>query len=573
MSHGLLDAAIAAENDVVFAYGRTGIRRSISAGHWIGDGSTSVPMDPTLIDDVFSHGAIQAQLLAGTSASSDPHKGRIGTIGSIGNAGGTYVASSIGRIRTAGLVTAGIHSGTAFNTGSGGGGSSGGPQILENQTNLINDVPEPQLDPSERDSILSDAAADKADVESDRIEIVAELSAVRFLLNRIRADILEEVADLRNRIRTEIDEIHPKVDLAVDAAQSAAKLVLDGIRLVIDLALKLEESGFERERREHIAARDRSLTQLAAAYTAAMDDMDALRSQIELQKGEIEKQEAWQHNEFVRIRLDRLEFWESRIYALTVQLAGSAAAAAKELYNWKENTDLTELLDAIETSLDVAGMAPGVGIIPDLLSTGLLAARGKWGEAGFNVLCAIPGAGDALKGAKMLGDAADAFKAAAKAAAKATENAAEILAAGKKAGNKLLRSITSVDDLAKLGVSAKRVLQGTNGKIAIIGRGNEFIADARKTLGDNGIMAETFDRLIPEKAFVDYRRLVRNGEQPEVLRNSDLYQLNLAWAQSLKDEGYTIIDLGNPGAKGDLSIFYEMEKEILGLFDEIEELQ
>lgn len=167
VSHGTYDASLTADRDIVFAYGRNGISGSLTAGRWIGDGNTSVPMDPTEIDDVFSHGDIMAQIVAGTSASTDSTKGRIGTIGSIGNAGGSYVASHIGRIRTAGVVTASLNvGGTAFDVSSAGTGGSGtnnnGPVIQQNQTNLINDVPVPVLDPSERDEILADAAADKA---------------------------------------------------------------------------------------------------------------------------------------------------------------------------------------------------------------------------------------------------------------------------------------------------------------------------------------------------------------------------------------------------------------------------
>ncbi len=47
-----------------------------------------------------------------------------------------------------------------------------------------------------------------------------------------------------------------------------------------------------------------------------------------------------------------------------------------------------------------------------------------------------------------------------------------------------------------------------------------------------------------------------------VVRNSQLFQENQAWAQKLADQGYTVVDIGNPTQQG-LSQFYEMEKGIL----------
>ena len=47
-------------------------------------------------------------------------------------------------------------------------------------------------------------------------------------------------------------------------------------------------------------------------------------------------------------------------------------------------------------------MLPIVGIVPDLINVAFTASRGKWGTAGFNLVAALPGLGDALKGGKML---------------------------------------------------------------------------------------------------------------------------------------------------------------------------
>lgn len=59
------------------------------------------------------------------------------------------------------------------------------------------------------------------------------------------------------------------------------------------------------------------------------------------------------------------------------------------------------VLDGIQLALDVAGFAPGVGAIPDLLNAGISALRGNWTEAGLSVLAAVPIIGDVAAGAKM----------------------------------------------------------------------------------------------------------------------------------------------------------------------------
>jgi hypothetical protein len=42
-----------------------------------------------------------------------------------------------------------------------------------------------------------------------------------------------------------------------------------------------------------------------------------------------------------------------------------------------------------------------------------------------------------------------------------------------------------------------------------------------------------------------------------------LYQDNKQWAQRLKDEGYTVLDIGDPNQLSEFSPFYAIEKKIL----------
>lgn len=60
--------------------------------------------------------------------------------------------------------------------------------------------------------------------------------------------------------------------------------------------------------------------------------------------------------------------------------------------------DVNSVLDGIQTALDLAGFAPGVGAAPDLLNAAISACRGNWAEAGLSVLAAVPLIGDTAAG-------------------------------------------------------------------------------------------------------------------------------------------------------------------------------
>lgn len=81
----------------------------------------------------------------------------------------------------------------------------------------------------------------------------------------------------------------------------------------------------------------------------------------------------------------------------------------------KQQLDADSVLDGIQLALDVAGLAPGVGAIPDLLNASISALRGNWGEAGMSLLAAVPGIGDAATATKLAKKGVKAAKAAKKA--------------------------------------------------------------------------------------------------------------------------------------------------------------
>ncbi len=61
----------------------------------------------------------------------------------------------------------------------------------------------------------------------------------------------------------------------------------------------------------------------------------------------------------------------------------------------------TEVVDGIQTALDVAGMVPVLGAAPDILNAAISAVRGRWVDAGVSLLSAVPAVGDVVGGAKM----------------------------------------------------------------------------------------------------------------------------------------------------------------------------
>lgn len=61
-----------------------------------------------------------------------------------------------------------------------------------------------------------------------------------------------------------------------------------------------------------------------------------------------------------------------------------------------------EMLDGLQMALDVAGMYPGFGVVPDLLNACISACRGNWGDAAFSVLAAVPLVGDAAAATKLV---------------------------------------------------------------------------------------------------------------------------------------------------------------------------
>ena len=121
----------------------------------------------------------------------------------------------------------------------------------------------------------------------------------------------------------------------------------------------------------------------------------------------------------------------------------------------------------------------------------------------------------------------------------------------------------------KGGVTPVRAQPGTNGKVAVIGKsmdgGVKPYADA---LRREARTVEIFDGdRIPDSAKREFERL-RNEYLPgripdDVLKESEMFKANQTWIEQMKQEGYTIIDVGNPNADSTSSPFYDMETRIV----------
>ena len=72
-------------------------------------------------------------------------------------------------------------------------------------------------------------------------------------------------------------------------------------------------------------------------------------------------------------------------------------------FNALDRDGLTQqsFLDGVQMTLDVLGMAPGIGAIPDLLNAAVSVLRGDWVGAGVSIVAAVPGVGDVVGGAKI----------------------------------------------------------------------------------------------------------------------------------------------------------------------------
>jgi hypothetical protein len=120
------------------------------------------------------------------------------------------------------------------------------------------------------------------------------------------------------------------------------------------------------------------------------------------------------------------------------------------------------------------------------------------------------------------------------------------------------------------GIKAKRIKDGVNGKVAIIGqsmgdftkRGEYGVVDYARELRAKGYETELFaGPRITDAARTQLDNLkaaLGRDLTPLELETTIAYKDNMAWAKWVKDEGFTVIDIGNPNNKP-YSHFYSGE--------------
>lgn len=140
-----------------------------------------------------------------------------------------------------------------------------------------------------------------------------------------------------------------------------------------------------------------------------------------------------------------------------------------------------EVLDGIQMTLDVAGMVPVLGAAPDLLNAAISALRGNWLDAGMSLVAAVPGAGDAIGGAKIVKDG---VKLAAKKSSKNVVSLAEKRAEKKALKNQEMAKWTAKDK-EKIRVYTNEKQTSKTLKKAVGQKGNEVITNSIETTKGN----------------------------------------------------------------------------------------
>jgi len=129
------------------------------------------------------------------------------------------------------------------------------------------------------------------------------------------------------------------------------------------------------------------------------------------------------------------------------------------------------------------------------------------------------------------------------------------------------------------GFFVNRIKNGTNGKIAIVGRKMSPVETVGNSLATEGKQIELFNTSFQKDNIFkidgvdktwgditsDFNNLKKQyGTIPDnILQNSLMYKANLVWAEKIKTQGYTIIDLGNPTNEIAQSVFYNMEVQTI----------
>ena len=113
-------------------------------------------------------------------------------------------------------------------------------------------------------------------------------------------------------------------------------------------------------------------------------------AQTAFEKGDAEMEQ--QRNRLFASEAGHLQWHENRWLedkaAVDREIAGSVEANAAATQ---------KMLEGVKLALDVGGLVPGVGIVPDVISAMISAGQGNYGEALFSLACAVPFWGETVR--------------------------------------------------------------------------------------------------------------------------------------------------------------------------------
>jgi uncharacterized Zn-binding protein involved in type VI secretion len=157
---------------------------------------------------------------------------------------------------------------------------------------------------------------------------------------------------------------------------------------------------------------------------------------------------------------------------------------------------------------------------------------------------------------------------AASGATQSQENASVYSTPGSGGGNtNAPPSASTLQNSAFNGVKADRILPGTSGKVAVIGRSMANAVGPYTDGLQKQCPVETFsgDKISPA-AQAEWKNLKKQyAPDPipkDAVQKSQMFKENQAWAKKLTDQGYTVVDVDNPTNES-ASPFYDMEKQTI----------
>ena len=178
------------------------------------------------------------------------------------------------------------------------------------------------------------------------------------------------------------------------------------------------------------------------------------------------------------------------------------------------------VINAVQTGLSFLGMTPVVGFVADIANAGISVARGNYADASINLAAAVPGAGQAVMGAKMAAVGFGVYKS------------------------------------AKFAKGAGSSFSGVGNKPVIIGETMKRVTQAAKqTPGGAKILDDM-------PAYWDM------GLQPYEV-TSKMMQYNRKWIHQQLKDGRNIIDIGADVNRKSPSIFYQMEQNMLKNYEKL----